>query len=70
MLLRRGRVGPPLTRRMPKSSRGQLVKIEGELYVMRSADGEEFRFHVKVGDKIEVEITRQGTVETIRLSGE
>ena len=55
---------------------GQLVKIEGEFYVIRTADGDEFRLRVtertkmdgtfRPGDRIEVEVTRQGRVEAIR----
>jgi len=60
----------------PETVVGQLVKIEGEFYVIRTAEGDKFRLRVtehtkidgtfKPGDRIEIEVTRQGRVETIR----
>ena len=51
----------------PKTVKGDLLKIEGEFYVVKEMSGKEIRLHVdkttaldgaiKVGDKVEVQAT-------------
>ena len=56
---------------------GKVTKIEGEYYVVEDLNGKELRLHVsketkflagkkKVGDKIRVEITRNGQALSIQ----
>jgi hypothetical protein len=54
---------------------GQLLKIEGEIYVVKDAGGKEVRLHVgkntaldariKVGDKIEAQVGPDGHALTV-----
>jgi len=69
------RAGRPFSEQLRIVS-GQLVKIEGEFYILRTPVGEEFRLQVtgatrmhgtfQVGDMIEVEVTGQGRIKAIR----
>ncbi len=67
-----------------KAVQGEIVKIDGEFYVVRDASGKEVRIHVdkdtmtdkgaiqgdslKVGDRIEAEVTPQGHARSIKKS--
>lgn len=59
--------------------KGDLLKIEGEFYVVKEASGKEVRLHVdktskldgtfKAGDKIEAEASPQGHALSIKPAG-
>ena len=56
--------------------KGDVLKIEGEYYVLKDPTGMEVRLHVdktsqlegevKAGDKIEAQVTRNGHAESIK----
>ena len=56
--------------------KGDVLKIEGEYYVLKDPTGMEVRLHVdktshlegevKAGDKIEAQVTRKGHAESIK----
>lgn len=58
--------------------KGELVKIDGEFYVVKDEKGKEHRFHfndttkkegeVKAGAKVEVEATSMGHTTLIKVS--
>ncbi len=61
-----------------KSVTGNLLKIEGEFYVVKDAAGKEVRLHVdkstklegsvKTGDKIEVQATEKGHAVSVKAA--
>ena len=69
---------PPKTNATANGSgvlQGQLLKIDGEVYVVKDARGEEVRLHVgkntaidariKVGDKVDVQMGPDGQALTV-----
>jgi len=58
--------------------KGDLLKIEGEFYVVKDAAGKEVRLHVnketklegapKAGDKIEAQVTAEGHANSIKAA--
>jgi hypothetical protein len=57
--------------------KGDVLNIEGEFYVVKDKSGHEVRLHVtpetrledrvKVGDKIEAQVTREGQATNVRV---
>jgi hypothetical protein len=60
----------------PKTVKGDLLKIEGEFYVVKEMSGKEIRLHVdkttaldgaiKVGDKVEAQATEKNHAASIK----
>ena len=60
----------------PERVQGEVLKIEGEFYVVRDAAGNDVRLHIdkdtkmdmapRVGDKIEAEVTSGGHARTVK----
>ena len=63
----------------PKMVNGDLLKIDGEFYVVKDASGKEVRLHVdkttkmegalKAGDKIEAQASEKGHALSIKPAG-
>lgn len=69
----------PMTAPGSQIVKGDLLKIEGEFYVVKEASGKEVRLHVdkssklegafKAGDKIEAQASPQGHALSIKPAG-
>lgn len=68
----------PMAAAEGQTVKGEITKIEGENYVVKDASGKEARLHVdkttqkegalKVGDKVEASVTKEGHAISIKAA--